>query len=183
MRFTCLEIRTHSDSLRSTTGGPHHWPRRTTQLVRVLCPLHLPPGAGTPSPVSLYLPTDIEPPENHGAILGLLNTVCRGASYYDQQGSSCRFAPFHPPRLTRPIDQHRAPAAPYGRGNCSTNIALRPRRAIVVSTVRPHTPLPLFTLLTHLTPRWTVAATTISSGLSYVFSKNAVRILSKGPKP
>ena len=184
MRFTCLEIRTHSDSLPSTIGSPHHRPRRTPQLVRVLDPLHIPPGTSTPSQISLHPSTDLEPPENYGTILGLLNTVCRGASHHDQQGSSCRFAPSHPPRLTRPIDQHRASAAPHGRGNRSANIAPRPRRPIVVFTVRLHPCLPLFILSpTFCTPRGTVAATTISSGLSYIFSKNAVRILSKGPKP
>ncbi|KAI5826466.1 hypothetical protein K523DRAFT_322881 [Schizophyllum commune Tattone D] len=49
------------------------------------------------------------------------------------------------------------------------------------ATVAPILPFDLADPLWYL--QWTVAATTISSGLSYVFSKNAVRILSKGPKP
>lgn len=37
--------------------------------------------------------------------------------------------------------------------------------------------------LAHSVNRWTVATTTIWSGLSYVFSKNAVRIISERRKP
>ncbi|TRM57913.1 CDP-alcohol phosphatidyltransferase-domain-containing protein [Schizophyllum amplum] len=49
-----------------------------------------------------------------------------------------------------------------------------------VTTVAPILPIDLADPLWYL--QWTVAATTISSGLSYVFSKNAVRILGQGPK-
>lgn len=76
------------------------------------------------------------------------------------------------------IGEHCLAAPSYGCDHRAPHSTIRSRNRAPESTVRqsaicyvPFAHMPCY--------RWTVAVTTIWSGLSYVFSKNAVRILSE----
>jgi hypothetical protein len=113
--------------------------------------------------------------ENIFSLLGLLDPFRRSKTNRNQQGSFLLLFLLSS-AFNMSAGKHGVAIVPHGRHHRQSDHSNRPQPLAPGFAVRaPH--LFLF-LLTPLT-RWIVATTTIWSGLSYIFTKDAVRIISR----